>query len=102
MKIVINTCYGGFGISKAAAQWLAERGCQDAINNLASDHFYAYSLSEDRNNPLLVEMVETLGSKMASGFCASLKVVEIPDGIEWEIDEYDGAESIHEVHQSWS
>ena len=102
MKIVINTCYGCFGLSKAAAQWMAERGCQDAINDLASDHFYGHDLGEDRNNPLLVEVVETLGSKMASGRYASLKVVEIPDGIEWEIDEYDGAESIHEVHQSWS
>jgi hypothetical protein len=38
---------------------------------------------------------------LASGGFASLKVVEIPDGIEWEIDEYDGKETIHEKHRSW-
>jgi hypothetical protein len=32
---------------------------------------------------------------------AKLEIVEIPDGVEWQIDEYDGYESIHEVHRSW-
>ena len=27
---------------------------------------------------------------------------EIPDDVEWEIDDYDGIETIHEVHRSWS
>lgn len=30
------------------------------------------------------------------------QAVEIPDGIEWELDEYDGLESVHECHRSWS
>ena len=29
------------------------------------------------------------------------KIIEIPDDIEWEIDNYDGIESIHEKHRSW-
>lgn len=49
----------------------------------------------------LIEVVESLGEK-ADGFCASLKVVEIPDGIDWGIDEYDGLEKINEAHRSWS
>lgn len=60
---------------------------------------------ENRTDPVLVQVVEELGGEHrggASGSCAELKIVEIPDGIEWEIDEYDGLESIHEVHRSWS
>ena len=49
----------------------------------------------------LIEVIESLGNK-ADGFCANLKVVEIPDGIDWEIDEYDGLEKINEAHRSWS
>ena len=35
--------------------------------------------------------------------CVSdLKVVEIPDDVEWEIEEYDGNEWVSEVHRCWS
>lgn len=53
-----------------------------------------------RADPDLVAVIEELGAK-ANGRHADLKVVEIPDGIEWEIDEYDGIETIHEIHRSW-
>lgn len=56
---------------------------------------------ENRSDPLLVQTVEELGKK-ANGSCAELKIIEIPDGIEWEIDEYDGMESVRECHRSWS
>lgn len=55
---------------------------------------------EDRSNPNLVKVVEELGEK-ANGRYADLIVVEIPDGIEYEIDEYDGQETIREKHRSW-
>jgi len=57
--------------------------------------------TKDRTNPLLVKVVEELG-KEANNKCSKLKIVEIPNGIEWEIDEYDGVETIDEVHRSWS
>jgi hypothetical protein len=44
--------------------------------------------------------VEDLGDK-ASNWAAKLEVVEIPDGVEWEIDEYDGIETVDEKHRSW-
>lgn len=56
--------------------------------------------SFDRHDPLLIRIVEELGEKASGGF-AKLKIVEIPDGTNYEIDEYDGMESVHEVHQSW-
>jgi hypothetical protein len=90
MKIVINKCYGGFGLSEAAYQELG----------IPWDG-YGYELNEDRANPALVAVVEKLGYA-ASGGCAKLAVIEIPDGVDWEIDEYDGFESVHEKHRSWN
>ncbi len=53
-----------------------------------------------RDNPLLVECVKTLGKK-ANGSCAELAIVEIPDGVDWFVDEYDGYEHIAESHRTW-
>lgn len=55
----------------------------------------------NREDPLLIKVVEMLGDK-ANGRHAKLKIVEIPDGVEYEIDEYDGIESVHEIHRVWS
>jgi len=55
----------------------------------------------DRSDPLLIECIETLGSKEVSGSCAKLKIVEIPDDVEYSIEEYDGFEHIAEVHRTW-
>ena len=106
MKIVVNRCYGGFSISKEAAQFMAERGCERAKKELEEPVFYGYGFTVeypegyDRSNPFLVKAVETLGKK-ANGTCAELKIIEIPDNIEWFIDNYDGVETIHETHKSW-
>lgn len=85
-KIVINRCYGGFSLSKEAA---------DALG-LASEY-------EDvaRDDPRLVELVETWGAR-ANGDLADLKVVEVPEDVAWEINEYDGMEWVAEVHRTWS
>lgn len=53
-----------------------------------------------RHDSKLVQVVEELG-EAADGMCAELAVIEIPDGVEYEIEEYDGMESIHEKHRSW-
>lgn len=55
---------------------------------------------KDRTDPKLVQVVEELGSA-ASGEWAELKVIEIPDGIEWEILSNGGFETVHEKHRSW-
>lgn len=89
MKIVINRCFGGYGLSEAA---YAELG-------IPWDK-YGYAFEDDRTNPKLVAAVEKLGAK-ASGSMAKLAVVEVPDGVQWEMDEYDGIESVHEAHRQW-
>lgn len=78
MKMVINTCFGGFGLSEAARVFLNIK----------------YDSNIERDDPMLIICVEALGEK-AFGSCAKLKVVTIPDeATDWELDEYDGAESI--------
>ena len=90
MKIVINSCFGGFGLSKEAYDYLG----------LKEDEYGFVDDEIKRNDPKLVECVEILGEK-ANGRFADLKVVEIPDDVEWEITEYDGLETIEEKHRSW-
>lgn len=60
-----------------------------------------YSRDFPRDDVHLIQVVEELGEK-ANGRCAYLKIVEIPDDVEWEIEEYDGNEWIAEKHQTWS
>ena len=106
MKIVVNRCYGGFGISKEAAEFMAEKGCEQAKKELEQPVFYGYGYvdgfpdSYDRTGSYLIEAVETLGDK-ANSQCAKLEVIEIPDDIKWIISDYDGYESVEEQHRSW-
>lgn len=53
-----------------------------------------------RTNPDLIKIVEELGEK-ANGKAASLSIIEIPDDVDWIIEDYDGIESIHEKHRVW-
>lgn len=54
-----------------------------------------------RDDAALLQVVEEMGSR-ANGRSASLHIVEIPDGVEWEVEEYDGKEWIAERHRTWS
>lgn len=55
-----------------------------------------------RDDPDLVAVVEELGSDVASDAYGRLVVVDIPDGVQWQIEEYDGSEHVAEVHRTWS
>lgn len=140
MKIVINRCYGGFGLSPEALLWLHKSGAaqltpykkyygiDDSERGQQNKALYAYDLAKfkeymahggdflvtvfdesgeniidyigPRDHHKLVECIETLGEK-SFGECAKLKIVEVPDGIEWEVNEYDGMEVVEERHRSW-
>lgn len=113
MKIVINVCYGGFGLSRKALHRLRELKSPFALEETDIGEAWKdnpFSVREEslnsflsdipRDDLLLVKVVEELG-KEAYGGCARLRVVEIPDGVDWEIDDYDGLETIREKHRSW-
>ena len=102
IKVVINSCYGGFGLSKEAADLYCEKKGINPGNWNATWGFYDnfHSRSLERDDVDLVEIVESMGEK-ASGYCAELKVVKIPDDVEWTIEEYDGSEWLAERHRTW-
>lgn len=70
-------------------------------HNLKYREIDCNSRSEDRADPLLVQTVNELGEK-ANGRFADLKIVEIPDGVDWTIEEYDGQEWVAEKHETWA
>ena len=101
-KVVINQCYGGFGLSAQATQkYLELKGVTGVVikkndwGKLTAfvDGTQYYESDMDRTDPILVQVVEELG-KNANGEFAKLKVVEIGDGVQYRINEYDGRESI--------
>jgi hypothetical protein len=101
MKIVINGCYGGFSVSEAVYKELGKEweGYGFLCNKdfgIVSDNYDAF-----RSNPKLIAAIEKVGVETAGGFCASLGIVEIPDGVDWYISDYDGIETVHENHRSW-
>lgn len=127
MKIVINRCYGGFGLSQKAYEKLIEYGVPgrpyveqergaDGLykpqpandgeviftSGMKHEKYWEIWIRQDnsRTDPRIIRVVEELG-EAANGPHAKLAIVEIPDGVQWEIDEYDGIESIHETHRSW-
>ena len=55
-----------------------------------------------REDPKLIYIVEKLGSKAASGNFAELKIIEIPDDVDWVIQEDGGKEYVAEKHRIWS
>ena len=85
MKIVINRCYGGFDLSDKAKEILGIK----------------YGTEIKRNDPRLVAIVEELGNE-ANTWGSSLKIVEIPDDVDWIIEDYDGVEWVSEKHRTWS
>jgi len=112
MKIVINKCFGGFGLSPLAIEEYAKRkgitlytdegktGQYDSrYTDKEKTEFFSYD-DIPRNDPVLIEVVETLGPK-AEGAYSELKVVEIPNDVNWEIEEVDGNERICEKYRTW-
>lgn len=138
MKIVINVCHGGFGLSygamlrycelKGLEVWPDDDGrwsdswtywlVPEDQRVGRDDDFYEWPLEErqaynrkyreqtidhyriERNDPILVQVVEEMGQEAAGRF-AELKVVDVPDDVEWTLEEYDGWESVHEKHRVW-
>jgi hypothetical protein len=90
-KIVINDCYGGFGLSEESMEEYKKR------KGITEDIWY---WDIPRDCPVLVEMVEQGGTDV-DGEYSELKVVDVPDDVNWYIEEYDGMEHVAERHRTW-
>ena len=93
MKVVINRCYGGFGLSKMAEDLYKER------KGITDPNWYYFDMTRD--DPVLVEIVEQYGVEADNSY-SDLAVVEIPDDVQWHIEEYDGLEWVAENHRTWN
>lgn len=119
MKVVINDCHGGFGLSDDAFKMFLDRkgveyrtvemergafGNNKLMFYLAgspeSNDSAIYDRDITRHDPDLVKIVEELGEN-AGSWSSKLKIIEIPDDIEWQIEEYDGLEWVAEKHRIW-
>ena len=133
MKVVINTCFGGYSLSKKAIELYIEKAglklfCHENryytipydqykllfdeedrlfrekipdFKGYSSNKYCWYSWSIERHNPILVSVIEEL-KELANGEYSTLKVIEIPDDIEYNIEDYDGSEHISEKHRTWA
>lgn len=117
MKVVINypgkydhywcEIYGWFSLSYEACDFLGIDHAEvrawgpDTIFSGQSDHGDVIPPSSlKRNDPKLIECVEILKEK-ANGSNATLKIVEIPDGIDWGIKCIKGLEIVYEKGHVW-
>lgn len=112
MKLVVNRCFGGFGLSQKAVElYFQLKGWKlisvphgslytDYYNEKEDDKTYWYAGDLERNDPTLLQVVATLGEE-ANGRFADLEIIDIPDDINWEITDYDGMESVEEIHRRW-
>ena len=92
-KIVINTCHGGFGLSATAESKYKE------LAGVTDPDFHSGHIPRDDAH--LIAVVELMG-RAADGGYAELKIIEIPDDINWYVEEYDGREWVAERHQTWN
>ena len=93
MKIVINDCYGGFGLNDEALDEYKVRR-----KDITDPNFWYYDIPRDC--PVLVAMVEEQGNDIGTKY-SDLKIVEIPEDVNWYIEEYDGMEHVAERHRTW-
>lgn len=109
-KVVLNSDYGGFSLSRAAFHRLRELGNPVALKEADYGEMDGYSVRKpgiyeafcrdiSRTDSQLVQVVEEMGDAAAGGM-ASLTIEKIPDDWKkWKITEDDGWERIEKIER---
>src|ERR1700677_485691 len=96
-----------FGYDKAIGEWRkylsdGSDGRSFFLTVFSPDEQFVLDAGRDlkRDDPLLIKVLEEMGEK-ADGSYARIHITEIPDGVDYEIQEYDGQEWIADKHRTW-
>jgi len=110
-KVVYNSCFGGFSLSKKAIQRYSDLTGLDLTFIEKNEWFERCDLPNgeewddhdiSRSDPFLVQVVEELGEE-ANGKFARLMIRELPEGTKYRIDQYDGMETVMTIDDyEWS
>jgi len=115
-KVVYNNCYGGFGLSHEATMRYGELANLNLVyvegnhrwdsryykNGIEDNDHYFSARDIERDDPILVQVVEELGAA-ANGDFSRLAIAELEPGTQYRIDEYDGLESVMTIDDyEWS
>jgi hypothetical protein len=98
-KVVYNSCFGGFSLSRKAISRLAEWGYGPAIDAIENPTEYFDCHKIPRHESLLVQVVEELKDE-ANGDCAKLKIKEL-SCLLYKIEDFDGKENVIEGGDEW-
>jgi len=98
VRIVYNTCYGGYILSdKAIKRYWEIKGEPNPEDWLKRKAF-------KRHDPILLQVIDEIGlAEAAGGRYTDLAIVELPRGTKYYINEYDGLENVMtEENIKWS
>lgn len=99
IEIVLNRCWGGFGLSRKGMARLLELGFPLTEGDtkwypqaVAEEGYFCYDPTGlERHDPRLVQVVRELGAE-ANGSSAKLEIVTVYSG--YEFKDHDGRESL--------
>lgn len=97
---MINRCYGGFSLSDQVKALYKE-----ATREITRPPNWFLITDVRRDDPVLIQIIESVGVQSAGGGFARLKIIEIPDDVApdgWIIQDYDGMEWVAERHRVWN
>ena len=109
VSILINGCYGGFGISREGIRWLydnhRELAMFDDVDDIEKWSYYNHK-DEIRVCPELIRAIEEGVDDINFNGCGAALDVETMPKVYYEndfydIEEYDGSETLHLNHDAY-
>ena len=96
MKVIINTCFGGFSFSKKAKRMICNLKGLDYKEVEKNVHNYMFSVDRHpnlRTDKDVIYTVEHLGDEANTKY-SKLVIMNIPNGSHFAVSDYDGYEKL--------